>query len=370
MAGLYNDAAGTITFNDYQNNGFGSLDITSGDQGFLTLSGSTTIINETIGDAGSPGGGLAPESSGTLYLNGANTYSGGTTFGYSGSPLVYYNNSASFGTGAIKTIFGGTTLGAILGYGGAPISLPNNFANTGANGSGFNFASSASTPITSTGNWNINGTGTAAAFTIKNNGNSTAPLTLTGTISGSSTQTLAFTGGNGSTTYVSPASGNTYTGMTQIGASGATAITVQAGVANAFGTTSKLLLAGGTFNPGGYNQTIAGPMGMSVSSMIDYGAGLAVVSFTKSVSSAWAGTLNLANWNAATMNDVALQYGTDNTGLTSAQLGEIEFDGIPSTIGSATLDSNGFVVETPEPSTLLLGLGGMGMIWRKVRKTA
>ena len=87
-------------------------------------------------------------------------------------------------------------------------------------------------------------------------------------------------------------------------------------------------------------------------STIDYEAGPAEIDFANSSGVAWAaGTdLNLANWNPGTTE---LRFGTDATGLTPSQLAEVEFNG--SGLGTAQLDSNGFVVSAvPEPSSLLL----------------
>jgi hypothetical protein len=62
-----------------------------------------------------------------------------------------------------------------------------------------------------------------------------------------------------------------------------------------------------------------------------------------------------------------VRFGTDGTGLTSAQLSQIEFDGAG--LGTAQLDRFGILV-IPEPSTALLGLLGALGLWTFRRRTA
>jgi hypothetical protein len=164
---------------------------------------------------------------------------------------------------------------------------------------------------------------------------------------------------------------NTYTGPTVIGSSGDTAITVQLGVANALSSSTKVTLGGGTLNLGGFSHTMTGTtLAQTASSVIDFtSGGASSVSFANSSAQTWTGTLDLANWTAGVST---FQVGTDTTGLSSGQLGDIEFDNNPATLGSAYLLPDGVVV--PEPSTLALGLlgglGGLGMIWRSRSRKA
>jgi hypothetical protein len=205
MAGLFMSVSGvTLNINAA---GSGNLNVVTaaGGQGFL-LNGPVIINAPVVG-----GGGVAPEynaSGAALSLFASNSYSGGTFLGYTASaPLTWFNNNNSFGTGPITLLNATNTYWAILSVGGAPLTLANAFTNT-ISGAGLNFANGANAPVTCTGNW-----GLAGHYTfIRNNGDSTAPLTLSGVISG--TAGVNFSGNNGGKIYLTAT--NTYTGVTTI----------------------------------------------------------------------------------------------------------------------------------------------------------
>ena len=103
-------------------------------------------------------GGIAPELSGSVYLDAANTYAAGTALGDSGNTLTYFNNNNSFSSGAITLNRTGiANFSTLLSYSGAPITLANNFQVTSSvgTGTGLNFASSANAPVTSSGTWSL-----------------------------------------------------------------------------------------------------------------------------------------------------------------------------------------------------------------------
>ncbi len=358
MAGLFESVNGVnLTINSA---GSGTLDILqlgpninniTNVQGFLNGGSSSTMtINAVISGTG----GLDPQNGGTINLFGNNTYSGPTVL-TSSSTLVGFNNNNSFGT---STIFVNLASGfaPLISSGGSTITLANTFS-VAQSGGGVNFGSGANTPVVSTGNWHLG----VNNLNLRNNGNSTAPLTLSGVIDGSGGVT--YSGANGGTIHLKNA--NTYTGTTTVGVSGATSITLELDVANAIAGSTKMVLAGGTLNPGGFNQQF-GTLGLTASSTIDFGLGGDVLNFANSSTTSWGAgdILNLINWNS-TLDSVF--FGTDATGLTSTQLAEIEFNG--SGLGTAGLNSGGELIQVPEPSTIALGaLGGLGLFFLRRRK--
>jgi autotransporter-associated beta strand protein len=203
MAGLYQEESGTLNIAATAGS---SLPIASGIQGFL-LTGPVNITCPLTGT-----GGIEPEyeaSGAALYLYGTNTYSGGTYL-YSSSALVYINNSNSFGTGTIMLGSGSLTgFNPVLAT--APVTIPNNWVHYSTDtADAINFASGPSCPVTCSGTWTLG----AYPVAIRNNGDTTAPLTLSGVISGTSAATVNLSASNGGKITFSGA--NTYAGQTII----------------------------------------------------------------------------------------------------------------------------------------------------------
>ena len=169
IAGIFFDSAQSLTINAI---GSGDLNIVSGLQGVLGLSTADVTINAPITGPGE----IQPSNGGNIRLNGINTYSGGTNLS-STSTLIHFSNGSSFGSGPIN--MGVAGLVPLLGSGGSPIALPNDFTSS-VNNAGINFAADANTPVISNGAWSLG----AFNLVLRNNGNSTSPLTLTNTISG------------------------------------------------------------------------------------------------------------------------------------------------------------------------------------------
>jgi hypothetical protein len=229
---------------------------------------------------------------------------------------------------------------------------------------GVNFIGNSATM---SGNWFLGGG--SSAINIRNNGVGTTE-TLSGVLSGT-TGSVTYSGANGGTILLSGV--NTYTGPTVIGVTGDTAVTVQLGAVNAIGQSLGLTLAGGTLSAGGFNQAMAGTLGMTASSTLKFGATAnTAISFTGATAS-WTGTLNLADWQGNSVADGGTSTDTlqFTSALSSAELADIEADGNPATLGEAIQDPNGYVEFVPEPSTIALGvMGGFSMIWSIRRRLA
>jgi autotransporter-associated beta strand protein len=203
VAGMLVQASttGTVTVN-----GPGVMTIADGIQGFSsTFAGSGLQLNCVLTGTG----GLQTYSGSTLSLYATNGYSGGTLLNLG---QTYFNNNYAFGTGPLTN--NTAAFSALLASGGAALSLTNDFYVT-TTGAGINFAGSTATPLTSSGNWNLQQT-----FSLRDNADSTSPLTLSGAISGAADAGLVISGNNsvnsGGKVILSGA--NTYTGPTSLGA--------------------------------------------------------------------------------------------------------------------------------------------------------
>ena len=225
-------STGTVTIN-----GNGILSISAGVQGFF--SSGTLQINSVLGGTGGYEG-----QSGTVQLYGNNTYSGGSLLN---GNQTYFNNNNSFGSGTITPVFVAATppgYSAILSSGGALITLPNNFVISTLN-AGINFASSASTPVTCTGTWDLQQT-----LFLRNNGNIITPLTLSGVLSGNGGLTVS--ANNYGTIVLSGA--NNYSGGTSL-IQGSSGVTLQLGNASALGSGATTIASGSALDLNGNSIT-------------------------------------------------------------------------------------------------------------------
>lgn len=346
MSGLYDTVSGvSMTFS-----GTGNFNLLTGNlNGFLNASSAHMTINVPLTGPGA----FEPENGGSISIQGTNTYTGGTTLA-SSATLTYFNHGSVFGTGSITIAEASGSVAPLLAQGGTTLTIPNNWTNT-VNGGGINFAADASTPVVCSGTWDL---GAANNLYLKNNGISSSPLTLSNTISDSGSITIA--GANSGAIIFTGA--NTYTGTTTVGASGATAITFKLGASNTLGDTSSLILAGGTLDPDGMVQDMSAhtTLGMTASSAITYAAGDTEVDFKNSSALTWTGTLNITNWVTGV---TLMRFGTTSSGLTTAQLADIDFNGAA---GHATLTSTGYLV--PEPTTAALLLLGAPLLAARRRR--
>jgi len=305
-------------------------------------------------DAGNPSLGpliLGPNSNGTQ------------PSGQGGGPGgVSFNNNTAFGVGNISST-SATATRQIFTTASGPLTLANGF--TLWNGV-LSLGGSSTSPVIFTGNTTLPGSGNTATLSVFNTpGNTGASYTFSGVLSGAGNLTLSGTtqtsAANGPGTLILSGA-NTYTGTTTITTGG----TLQLGAANTIATSSSVILAGGTLNGGGFTHANSGTLGLTANSTLDFGGG--TMSFANSSTLTWSGILNLADWTGTGSGDFGsqLEIGTSASGLTSAQLAVIEFDGNASTLGDAAIDPNGWIymIPIPEPSTLVLSfLGGLGILW-------
>lgn len=342
LAGLYDGALApdgtTLTLA-----GTGALSFNSGDDA-LDIAGSdgdATTINTTMSGAGD----IYIEGSDSVYLNGNNTYTGGTLLDGSGG--VNFGSSTAFGTG---TVTEGHSTMVLASEGSSALNVANAFATTSADTLVYVGGTTAAT--TFSGKWSLPASGATTTVQV----NAGTPMAISGIISGAGN----FTKSGAGTMILSGA--NTYTGKTTVSAG-----TLQLGAVNTIATSTGLTLSGGTLSPGGFSESISGALTLSSASTIDVGLG-GTLSFADSHTATWSGDLDLLNWTSAD-NDDTLQFGVSAGGLTAAQLGDIEFDDSSSTLGDAAIDAEGFVYETPEPSTIALGLlGGLGILLMRRKK--
>jgi hypothetical protein len=97
--------------------------------------------------------------------------------------------------------------------------------------------------------------------------------------------------------------------------------------ANAIANTAEVILKGGTLETNGFGQdftTSAAPATLTLSgnSILDLGASNATVNFADSHLNNWSGLLTVKGWSFGRDH---LIVGTNSTGLTSAQLSDIQF---------------------------------------------
>lgn len=350
FAYMYNTAAGvTVTIAQTPSTS-GDLDAVSGNVGFsMSSSSGEIIVTAPIVGAGE----ISQHSNGSLALYGVNTFSGGMDV--TGGQVTYYNNSASFGTGNLIITGGGE---ALVNGGSAGVTIPNNITDSTAYA--INLAA---------------GPGTIAAPNTIFSGNFPLPTGTTNFETSSATNTVVeWSGkisGSGNVEVSDKgtlilAGANTYTGTTLVTNAVNGPATLVLGAPGTIASSSGLTLTGGILNPDGMNQimsnTTLAVTGSAATATIDYGLGASEIDFANSSAVAWTSgdILNLANWTPGTD---ALRFGTSSSGLTSAQLAEIEFNG--SGLGTAQLDANGYVT-VPEPASLsLLGLGAMSLLARR-----
>jgi hypothetical protein len=126
---------------------------------------------------------------------------------------------------------------------------------------------------------------------------------------------------------------------------------------------------------GSFSETV-GALTLSANSEIDLGFTSGILRFAASNLSTWTGTLSIYNWsgNPAGGGTDQVFFGSNSSGLTSGQLGQINFYSgttVGSFLGTAkfTGTGDGEIVPVPEPTAVGVALGVLGLIgWRERRR--
>jgi autotransporter-associated beta strand protein len=304
----------------------------------ITLGGRVTldIANAAAVDAGT-----------VTFASGANDSALLITGVTSGST---FDRSISFTAGSIT---GGTQT---IGVSGVSATFSGTISTAGTNNT---IALSATSGTTATFSGVISG-----ARPISITGGGTVTLTAADTYTGATTITSTATLKLDNNNTITPR----LTGTTSITVnSGGTLLLAQGGATastDRINDAATMTLNGGTFNTGGLSEHGAsnstagiGALTLSSSSIINMGAGSSVIAFADSHLSSWTGTLQIWNWSGTPTTGGGtdeLFFGTSSGGLTSTQLGEIQFYSDSGTTlygGAITILSTGEVVPVPEPST-------------------
>jgi autotransporter-associated beta strand protein len=170
--------------------------------------------------------------------------------------------------------------------------------------------------------------------------------------------------------------------------SGGTLLLTNTGTTDRIKDSAPMTLAGGTLKfSGNVSETTTlgmtpgtGALTLSASSIIDFDLGNVVINFGASNLETWTGTLSIYNWDglyAGGGND-RLIFGTDGTALTSGPLGQLAKISFYSDNGTMAgflgtgqfVGAVGEVVPVPEPSSVMMTLGLLGLAgWRERRRT-
>ena len=141
------------------------------------------------------------------------------------------------------------------------------------------------------------------------------------------------------------------------------------GADNQIADTTNMILSGGTFETGGYDETL-GTLTLSADSTIDLGSGSdSVLHLADSSGETWSGSLTISNWDGSDQ----LFFGSSSSGLQSSQVAQIWFENPGNMIGTY----QGMILDTgeivplqivPEPATWISGLILLGFIAFVYRK--
>jgi fibronectin-binding autotransporter adhesin len=345
--GTFGQAIGTFSVTGFAGNGTlnPSGNGTIGNNGEIAAAlglGATRTVTVATSNTGSISGivsgtgGLTKSGAGTLVLtNAANSYAGVTTVS-AGTLLLGSTNAISTSPGI--NVSAAT---ANLNLGG----LSQSVGTASVAGGVYNGTAVLGDTLTI-----VNGGNVHSDVTVSLN-NASRVITIAsgvGTIDGVLSGSGSGLEKQGAGALVVTNAANTYDGATTI-----TGGTLKLGVNNAIASSTGVTLNGGALDSGSYVHAMtSATLAVSANSGIDVTAG-GELDFANSSATAWAAsTLNVLG---ALTGNGRIRFGTDDTGLSTDQLNQIQFDNDPTSLGSARLTTDGYLV--PEPSAGLLGMG-------------
>jgi autotransporter-associated beta strand protein len=319
-------------------------------------SGKFIYVNAVIANGGGfSGNGIVVNSSGlTVLLKASNTYDGTTRINFgtlqlnaderiSDSSALYVDTSGTFDkNGKTETVASIEGSGSILLGSTGGLIYGGNASKTFSgviSGSG-----TASVTKNGSGNWQLTGANTYTGATTINAG--TLSLDNAGTTTARLANTSGITVNLGGTLLLASSSGSS---------------------TDRINNSATMTLNGGTFNTGGLSEHGAsnntagiGALTLQNTSTIDMGNGASIIAFANSAATAatWVGhTLNIYDWTGTPITGGGtdqLYFGSDVTGLTAAQLADVQFfsgAGTGAYTAGAIILADGEIVPVPEPST-------------------
>ena len=269
-------------------------------------------------------------------------------------------NLGAASNAAANLVFDGGT----LQYTGATAGTNRNFT--------INAGKTATFDITAN-NLTVSGASTATKRALTKTGAGTLTLSGANLYTGTTTINAGILKvDNDGTTTFGKITGSNVTGSIAVNTGGTLLLS---GAGDHLADSAAMTLDGGTFNTGGFSETL-GVLTLSLSSVIDMGAGNSILHFLDSSAATWTGTLSIWNWSGNTLGggtDQLFFGGAGGGGLTASQLTQVKFYSdagatiLPFAPGfSAFTGGFGEVVPVPEPSSVATVMGLLGLIgWRE-----